>query len=160
MVDDALALGVKHAALNVWLNEYVDLAGRVITSSDPSLAVDVSGEPWFAGAAAGPVISSIADEGGHLRWYVSAPVAGANDRPEAVVVGLLRPAHGTQMEFGDDRAEIEEASGEIAAHPDGHRQALSESVPATVVVAPVHRSVMSSMNLRLPPLPVCLSKTK
>jgi hypothetical protein len=27
MVDDALALGIKHAALNVWLNEYIDLNG-------------------------------------------------------------------------------------------------------------------------------------
>ena len=42
-------------------------------------------------------------------------------------VCLLRPAHSTQVEFGDDRAEVEEAAGEIAA------QALSESVPATVV---------------------------
>jgi hypothetical protein len=27
MVDDALALGIKHAALNVWLNSYIDLGG-------------------------------------------------------------------------------------------------------------------------------------
>ncbi|HEX6492235.1 MAG TPA: methyl-accepting chemotaxis protein [Candidatus Dormibacteraeota bacterium] len=74
------------------LLEFVDLSGRVITSSDPTQAVDVSGEPWFAGASAGPVLSTITDEGGHLRWYISNPVMGANGRPEAVIVGLLRPA--------------------------------------------------------------------
>jgi methyl-accepting chemotaxis protein len=72
------------------LIQFVDLSGRVITASDSSQAVDVSGEPWFPGAANGPVLSSIVDEGGHLRWYISAPVAGANGRPEAIVVGLLR----------------------------------------------------------------------
>jgi EmrB/QacA subfamily drug resistance transporter len=43
-------------------------------------------------------------------------------------VCLLRPAHSTEhLELGADREELEEAAGEIAA------QALSESVPATVV---------------------------
>ena len=28
LVDDALALGIHHAALNVWLSSYIDLAGR------------------------------------------------------------------------------------------------------------------------------------
>jgi hypothetical protein len=50
IVDDALALGVKHAALNVWLNEYIDLdagSDSIEWKSD-----DGSGKPFHFRRAA------------------------------------------------------------------------------------------------------------
>ncbi|HVS42328.1 MAG TPA: cache domain-containing protein, partial [Candidatus Dormibacteraeota bacterium] len=72
--------------------EVVDLGGHVVAASDPQLAVEVSGQDWFQNAAAGPALSTLRNQGGHLRWFISAPVAGAGGRPAAVVVGLLRPS--------------------------------------------------------------------
>jgi methyl-accepting chemotaxis protein len=111
------------------LIEFVDLSGRVITSSDPSLAVDVSGEPWFAGAAGGPVLSSITDEGGHLRWFISSPVAGANGRPEAVTVALLRPAQLATL-LKDLDADTT-AGSQLVAVDQNHRLVYRTGMPVT-----------------------------
>jgi methyl-accepting chemotaxis protein len=111
------------------LIEYVDLSGRVITSSDPGQAVDVGGEPWFAGAAGGPVLTSITDEGGHLRWYISAPVAGAGGRPEAVVVGLLRPSQlGTLLKDLDADTTT---TSELVAVDQNHHLVYRTGMPVT-----------------------------
>jgi methyl-accepting chemotaxis protein len=73
-----------------WALEIVDLTGRVLTATDATLAVDVSGQDWFRNAASGPGLSSIQEQGGHLRWFISTPLAGAGGRTDAVVVGLLK----------------------------------------------------------------------
>jgi methyl-accepting chemotaxis protein len=109
--------------------EVVDLGGHVVGATDPQLGVDVSGEDWFQGAAAGPALSSLRNQGGHLRWFVSAPVAGADGRPEAVVVGLLRPAAlATTLKDLDANTR---AASELVAVDQNHRLVYRTGMPVT-----------------------------
>ncbi|HEV7467112.1 MAG TPA: methyl-accepting chemotaxis protein [Candidatus Dormibacteraeota bacterium] len=109
--------------------EVVDLGGHVVAASDPQLAVDVSGQDWFQGAAAGPALSSLRNQGGHLHWFVSAPVAGADGRPEAVVVGLLRPAAlATTLKDLDASTR---ATSELVAVDQNHRLVYRTGMPVT-----------------------------
>jgi methyl-accepting chemotaxis protein len=70
--------------------EIVTPSRGVVAASDARLAVDVSHEAWFPSATSSPQISSISDQGGQLRWYMSRPLPGANGRSDSVLVGLLR----------------------------------------------------------------------
>ena len=71
------------------LLEITDLTGRVVSRSSP-LAFDPNGESWFRQALAGnPVVSSIEQVGGSLRWAIAAPVRSPNGQVIGTVVGLL-----------------------------------------------------------------------
>jgi methyl-accepting chemotaxis protein len=99
--------------------EIVDLGGHVVAASDAQLAVDVSGEDWFGSAASAPQLSSIRQDGSHLRWFVSRPLLGSDGRPAAVLVGLLRvSALATVLK--DQHADLTGASKLLAVDRD-HR---------------------------------------
>ncbi|HEY2703606.1 MAG TPA: methyl-accepting chemotaxis protein [Candidatus Dormibacteraeota bacterium] len=117
--------------------EVVDLGGRVIAATDPQLGLDVGGQDWFQAAAAGPVLSPIRNQGGHLRWFVSAPVNGADGRPEAVVVAVLRPA-ALATTLRDLDANTRASSQLVAVDQDHHlvyRTGMPVGSDATMIAA-------------------------
>jgi methyl-accepting chemotaxis protein len=67
--------------------EVVDTSGNPIASSAPNLVANVGAASWFKGALAKPVIADVTDEGATLRWFVAAPIAGADNKTSAVLVG-------------------------------------------------------------------------
>ena len=70
--------------------EVTDLAGHVTALSRPRAAFDVANRNWFRTAASGkPVLTTMTNEGGDLRWIVAAPILGRDGSPEGVVVGDL-----------------------------------------------------------------------
>ena len=70
--------------------EITDLKGTVLAASRPDSAVDPAGQDWFATAASGQAaLTSVVEDAGHLRWVMAQPVAGADGRPQAVVIGYL-----------------------------------------------------------------------
>lgn len=70
--------------------QLVGLDGRLIASSDGSPSLGNPGAPWFAAAAGGaPGTSSPFAAQGTLRTVLAQPVAGADGRPRAVLLGDL-----------------------------------------------------------------------
>ncbi len=70
--------------------EVTDLNGRVIGASRPGAAFDIADRSWFRTVASGnPVLTTMSNEAGHLRWIVATPILGSDGRPEGVVAGDL-----------------------------------------------------------------------
>jgi methyl-accepting chemotaxis protein len=70
--------------------EVTDLNGKVLSASQPDTAFSPAGEDWFRTAAAGqPVVNSLREVDGGIRWTIAQPVLGADGRPEGVAVANL-----------------------------------------------------------------------
>ena len=75
------------------LLEVTDLQGVVLSSSQPGVSTEVTGQAWLATAAAGTsVVTSPVLRGDRIQWVVAQPVLGASGRPVGVVVGQLSVA--------------------------------------------------------------------
>jgi methyl-accepting chemotaxis protein len=75
------------------LIEITDLTGKVLASSSAANSVDPAGQDWFRTASSGqPVLTSLFQQGHHIRWIIAQPVLGRNGRVQAVVFGELNPA--------------------------------------------------------------------
>ena len=67
--------------------EVTDLTGKVLSSSNPSMAFSPGGQDWFRTAAAGqPLLTSPAEMDGQIHWTLAEPILGPDGRPQAVAV--------------------------------------------------------------------------
>jgi methyl-accepting chemotaxis protein len=87
----ALLANVHRAYAAYHVIVLADLSGRVIASSNPEVRLpDLGGRPWFQSAAAGkPDLAGPEEVDGTVLWGLAHPVAGADGRPAAVLVGDL-----------------------------------------------------------------------
>ncbi len=95
------------------LIEVTDLEGNVVGSSRSGATFAVANRDWFHTAATGsPVITTMTNEGGTLRWIVAAPILGRTGSPEGVVVGdlketVLATVLNTELEKGSEVAAVD-----------------------------------------------------
>jgi hypothetical protein len=83
---------VDKASGNFSVIEVTDLAGKVLVSSRPERSFDPSGQGTFRTSASGqPVLDTLVEVNGHLRWTIQEPVLDSVGRPQGVVVGDLNP---------------------------------------------------------------------
>jgi methyl-accepting chemotaxis protein len=137
-VSEAAVLGhVLQADDPYTVIEVVGLDGHVIAASDAQLAVDVDGQDWFSSAATSPQVSGITEQAGHLRWYVSRPLLGADNRTDGVLVGLLRaPALAAALQNLD--ASTSAGSELVAVDRDHHliyRSSMGRVADDAVMIA-------------------------
>jgi hypothetical protein len=75
------------------LLEVTDLTGKVLASSRPEVAVDLTGQDWFGTAAGGqPVTTSLVQRGDQVQWVIAQPIIGGTGQPRGVVIGELNTA--------------------------------------------------------------------
>jgi methyl-accepting chemotaxis protein len=73
--------------------EIVDLKGSVVASSRTRITFEAANRDWFRAASAGkPALTTITNEGGHLRWVVAEPILAEDGTVEGVVAGDLDEA--------------------------------------------------------------------
>ncbi|HZC74038.1 MAG TPA: methyl-accepting chemotaxis protein [Jatrophihabitans sp.] len=74
------------------LLEVTDLSGHAIATSEPGVALHVTGEGWFARAAAGKtVVTSLMQRGDRIEWIMAKPIIDAAGKRLGVVVADLNP---------------------------------------------------------------------
>ena len=73
--------------------EITDRTGHVTTASRTAGAFDVGAEDWFASVlSGGSVLTSLQEQGGHIRWIVAEPVRDAAGHVQGAAVGNLDAA--------------------------------------------------------------------
>ena len=89
----ALLARIDGAAQDYSVIEVVDGSGAVINASRATGSFAIANESWFSTLTSGrPVLTSLTNQNGHLRWIVARPVLGANGQPNGAVVADLSAA--------------------------------------------------------------------